>query len=532
MKFHLVFISLIVLACGNDIKNPKFPKDELYSSSIVGLLKLLEMEKQVMVHVKGFGDALQEKLDTLKLHLKTIDRKPYTTQAGKDKYISNPLKAFSLIRRLREDWIRLQIYTKTKPGTHELEAMKKLLERKQTAEDMQEGLRGLSRIEQTYDLKAEDISQGRLQDKEFNKELSLRDCLAIANHKYQSGDYTRAAIWYRQAIKHKDEPNSEVYNEALGKPAAGMRRKYAMACLMHTSRIRNPSLNHKELQAEVDEILREMSSINLEKYVRQLLEQNVDELLKEEERNRPPATNHDLGCRGHFQKRTNLCCRYNFTTTPFLRLAPLKMEEINHDPYIVMYHNMISDHEIEQMKRMSVNMSNAFSGAPSKNQTESIEIVARVVWLRKITPFVERINQRITDMTGFDVSEFPAIQVANFGLGNYFKPHYDYMYGNRIKKNSIDGLGDRMGSIIFYTGDVPQGGNTVFPEIQVAIEPQKGNALFWYNILDDGTPDPRSLHSVCPVIVGSRWTITKWLHMSSQMFIKPCSPKKNLHYKA
>ncbi|XP_034481512.1 prolyl 4-hydroxylase subunit alpha-1 [Drosophila innubila] len=532
MKFHLVFISLLVLAYGSDIRNPKFPNDELYSSSILGYLKLFELEKQFMTHVKGYGDALQEKLDTLKLHLKTIDRKAHKTQAGRDKYISNPLKAFSLLRRLREDWIRLQVYTKAKPGKGELDAMKKLLDRKQNFEDLQEGLRGLSRIEQTYDLNAVDISQGRLLNQEFNKELSLRDCLAIANHKYQSGDYTRAAVWYRQAIKHKDEPNSEVYNEALGKPAAGLRRKYAMACLMHATHIRYPSLNHKELQAEVDKILREKSSIDLEKFVRQLLEQDVNEFIQEAEQVKPPTTDHDLGCRGLFKKRTNLSCRYNFTTTPFLRLAPLKMEEINHDPYIVMYHNMISDREIEEMKRLSVNMSNGFSGVTSQNQTESIEVVARVAWLVEKTPFLERINQRITDMTGLDVNEFRAVQIANYGLGNYFKPHYDYMYGNRIQMNSIDGLGDRMGSLIFYTGDVPQGGMTVFPNIQVAVEPQKGNSLFWYNIFDDGTPDPRTLHSVCPVIVGDRWTITKWLHMASQIFTKPCSPKKKLYYKA
>lgn len=67
MKFQLIFISLLVLTYGSDIKTLKFPNHELYSSSIVGLLKLLEMEKQFMVHVKGYGDALQEKLETLKL---------------------------------------------------------------------------------------------------------------------------------------------------------------------------------------------------------------------------------------------------------------------------------------------------------------------------------------------------------------------------------------------------------------------------------------------------------------------------------
>jgi len=45
--------------------------------------------------------------------------------------------------------------------------MKKLLEKKPTLGDLKDGLRGLSRIEETYDLNAIDISEGRLLAKQF-----------------------------------------------------------------------------------------------------------------------------------------------------------------------------------------------------------------------------------------------------------------------------------------------------------------------------------------------------------------------------
>lgn len=90
--------------------------------------------------------------------------------------------------------------------------------------------------------------------------------------------------------------------------------------------------------------------------------------------------------------------------------------------------------------------------------------------------------------------------------------------------------------------EVPQGGATVFPEINVTVFPQKGSMLYWFNLHDDGKPDIRSLHSVCPVLNGDRWSrlaysymydcttyrkfsftaLTKWVPMFPQMFSFPC----------
>ncbi|XP_034109093.1 prolyl 4-hydroxylase subunit alpha-1-like [Drosophila albomicans] len=525
MKLFLLLAIISVFAIGCNCNKNKF-EDFLYVSSTSGLLKLWNIEKQLMFEVRGYADALEDKLETLKLHLKTLYHTSYPTVAAREKYVGNPLKAFKLLRRIYEDWIHLQKYTKLKSGKATLEAMKQLLEDKPIWLDMRETLRGISRIEQTYDLKPIDIAEGRLQDKQFNKKLSLRDSLAIATHKYEEGDYTRSAIWYRLAMNIKDEPNSNVYDEVIGKPPSGLRRKFAMSCLMHATKIRYPIYTHKKLLAEVEAFLAKTSSIELENYIRKRLAQGVDQFVEEANMIKQPTSNHERGCRGQFIKKTNLNCRYNFTTHPFLRLAPFRMEEINHDPYIVMFHNVISDNEIEEMKSLAVEMYNGYSGSFTPNQTEKIEIVAHIHWLRDNTPFLLRLNQRISDMTGLDVREFPALQVGNFGLGGYFKPHYDFMYGTRVTMDSLDGLGDRIGSIIFYASDVPQGGQTTFPEIQISVQPQKGSSLFWYNIYDDGTPIKRTLHSVCPVIVGSRWTLTKWFHSDPQMFIKPCSPRK------
>ncbi|KAH8411173.1 hypothetical protein KR222_009647 [Zaprionus bogoriensis] len=514
------FINLLLLIAGSLCNKPKeYYFTEHYSSSTLGLLKLLDLENKFIAEVKAYGDILEDKLQKLESFLKTHKSILPSNFTQRESHVSNPILAFALVRRLREDWIVLQEFLPAIAGGDQLETLTTIVRQKPTLDDMMEALIGMDRIELTYGLKSMDIANGRLQDKQFRHGLSQRDCLKIGNYNYMMRNFSKAALWYRIVLKTKLEPNSQTYIEVLGKCTEGLRIKFARALQQHGSPLRNSI----ELQKEVDEVFANTSSIDLEEYVRAQLAGDEQKFISEQDALLPAATSHDLGCRGQFPKQTDLSCSYNFLNTPFLRLAPFKMEELNRDPHIVMYHNVLSDLEVEEMKDLSVDMENGLSGPIRENQTESLDIVARATRLTVPSPLRERINHRMTDMTGMDLSEFPELLISNYGLGTYFQPHHDSIYGGRLTEKDLNEHGDRMASIVIYAGDVEYGGFTVFPDIQVSVAPKKGSSLVWYNLFDDGTPDKRALHSVCPVVVGSRWTITKWLHVVPQMFIRRCS---------
>ena len=48
-----------------------------------------------------------------------------------------------------------------------------------------------------------------------------------------------------------------------------------------------------------------------------------------------------------------LTCRYLTENHPFLRLAPIKMEMMYLNPDVVVYYDVISDGEIEMVKKMA-----------------------------------------------------------------------------------------------------------------------------------------------------------------------------------
>lgn len=224
--------------------------------------------------------------------------------------------------------------------------------------------------------------------------------------------------------------------------------------LYTAARIRYPSRDAAALQVEVDQAIAKTSSIDLEYYVREQLAKDTQKLIDEHISLQPEASSNDLGCRSLFPRPTNLSCRYNYTASPFLRLAPFKLEEISRDPYIMMYHQILSDREIDAMKSLSVDMENGLSIPLRENLTKVPEIIARTKMLHETNLFTRRITKRIEDMTGFELREFPHLLTVNYGLGTQFQPHYDFADGDRLRVQDLGALGERLASVIIYVSSM------------------------------------------------------------------------------
>ncbi|KAH8334808.1 hypothetical protein KR074_010744, partial [Drosophila pseudoananassae] len=503
---------------------------EYYSSSCLGLVKLLNLENEFMRNFTLYTDALQEKVNTLNLYLDFLKRPKHSTQKEREKFVSNPLNAFGLMRRLHQDWPKLQNYVFSPVGMDILDQMAAIVMKGPGVYDMNEAQKSISRIETTYDLKVNDLAKGIIYNKKYGSQMGFRDYFSLALQNFESGNYKRSIEWLQEAQQHKSLENQNATKQILGDPW----EEFARSIIIHNISLSNPSLNNETIYKEASKKLKFSKSKEIEEDINLMLNQWNNKNHIATNTTEPSIMAHYSGCRDQFPKQKNLVCRYNTTTSPFLKLAPLKLEEVNLDPYIVLYHNVISDEEIDEMKGLIDTFYNGWT-----DFDESKEIISRLVWLTEESSFRKRLNLRIRDITGFMVDEIPGLQIANYGVGGYFKPHHDY-FTERILKYNITELGDRMASIIFYAGDVVHGGQTVFPDIQISVKPQKGSCLVWFNTFDDATPDPRSLHSVCPVLVGDRWSkyntlilhifqsdkyilaVTKWLHYEPQLFVKPC----------
>ncbi|CAG2114618.1 unnamed protein product [Medioppia subpectinata] len=111
------------------------------------------------------------------------------------------------------------------------------------------------------------------------------------------------------------------------------------------------------------------------------------------------------------------------------------------------------------------------------------------------------------------------MNVIRYSVGGYYGHHYDSFH--MIPGGPVTGP-QRIATWISYLSDVDAGGATVFPYVNVAVWPQRGSALFWYNEYRWGAIDPLTMHGGCPVLVGAKWIATKWIRPIGQEFHHPC----------
>ncbi|CAI0435487.1 unnamed protein product [Linum tenue] len=143
---------------------------------------------------------------------------------------------------------------------------------------------------------------------------------------------------------------------------------------------------------------------------------------------------------------------------------------------------------------------------------------------------IRTIEKRISEFTFIPVENGEGLQILHYEIGQKYEPHFDYFLDEFNTKNG----GQRTATLLMYLSDVEEGGETIFPSAKansssvpwwdelsecgkkgLSLKPKRGNALFFWSTRPDASLDPSSLHGIgsCPVIIGNKWSATKWMHL-------------------
>ncbi|XP_052856488.1 prolyl 4-hydroxylase subunit alpha-3 isoform X3 [Drosophila gunungcola] len=358
--------------------------------------------------------------------------------------------------------------------------MRKLLP---TALDLEHACRGIDDLMSFYDLKPEDLAAGSLAGhSKPETALSARDCLALGEFCIGNRNEDRAEAWFNTSLaKNETKFNSYTVHSSWG--ALQIKNNQLIAASFHFGK--KP---------------KELSYSDLDMFIEKEL-----------------ATNQN--CSALSRKPSRLLCRYNTSTTAFTRIAPLKMEELSTDPYMVVFHDVIYDSEIDLIMNSSeFSLSLIDVGQKSEVRSSKDSFI--------LTTLDESLTERVADMTGLNMDMSEAITLINYGIGGHYMLHHDYLnFPQKVRMEK----GERIATVLFYLGDVDSGGDTIFPLININVTPKKGSAVFWYNLHNSGAVNEKSLHSACPVISGSKYVLTKWINELPQAFSSPCIKNASLH---
>ena len=66
---------------------------------------------------------------------------------------------------------------------------------------------------------------------------------------------------------------------------------------------------------------------------------------------------------------------------------------------------------------------------------------------------------------------------------------------------------------LLYLSDVPGGGQTLFSELGLVVEPRQGRELVFANCepTSPSVVDRQTLHAGTPVLEGEKWAANKWV---------------------
>jgi prolyl 4-hydroxylase len=121
-----------------------------------------------------------------------------------------------------------------------------------------------------------------------------------------------------------------------------------------------------------------------------------------------------------------------------------------------------------------------------------------------------RVEARLAALLDWPVERGEGLQVLRYGVGAEYKPHYDYFDTSQPGTPAILRRGgQRVGTVVMYLNTPERGGATTFPDAGLAVNPVKGNAVFFN--YDRPHPATGTLHGGAPVLQGEKWVATKWL---------------------
>lgn len=112
------------------------------------------------------------------------------------------------------------------------------------------------------------------------------------------------------------------------------------------------------------------------------------------------------------------------------------MELLQLEPYMVIYHDIISDNEIEELKSMArpqLKRATVYNDN-NKPMVISTRTAKSFGFDDNASNTTRRLMQRISDMTGMDTEGSEELQIMNYGLGGHYETHYDFFNVSEVNE--------------------------------------------------------------------------------------------------
>ena len=188
------------------------------------------------------------------------------------------------------------------------------------------------------------------------------------------------------------------------------------------------------------------------------------------------------------------------------------------EPWVVTFDNFLTDIEITELissvngnweRSTDTGSQNEFGETGRVLSSSRTSNNAWCRWECDANPHVQNIVKKIEEITHVPSPNFESFQVLRYEIGQKYNTHHD-----ASPHQASQASGVRILTFFLYLSDVEEGGETAFPNLNIAVKPKKGSALLWPSVMSDDPDkiDGRTMHAAKPVIKGTKFAANTWIH--------------------
>ena len=195
----------------------------------------------------------------------------------------------------------------------------------------------------------------------------------------------------------------------------------------------------------------------------------------------------------------------------------VSVEVISVKPKMFVIEDIISEAEGEMVKQLATpKLHRSGTGQASDANHDDETRTSKTAWIGHTAhPIIDTIFKRTADILQIDEDVLKRnaeqMQTVFYETGQEYKAHHDF------SDNGKDSA-SRYITILFYLTDQVDemsGGETWFPKARdgkgIKAHPGKGNAILFYDLLEDGNGDDLTLHEAVQVRKGTKWICNFWV---------------------
>ncbi|RDD40076.1 Prolyl 4-hydroxylase subunit alpha-2 [Trichoplax sp. H2] len=527
--FYNTSMFLILIFLSNPIQSEIF-------TATNDIEKLIDSEinlyNEVDSYIKKQQDSLAQMrnlLDNVKSKMEKVGLKGY--EQGK-----HPLAIYFLVKRFLTNWkaVGNRIQKEATFKDKFLETFAHYNSTFPNLKDLEGSANGLSRLQEVYQLNRNDLLDGKINGgSHLGIKFNWFDCFTIGLASYKGRYFQQSYEWMKIVYNSKDPTiSSNQRIRALNYLASSAYRiNKIQEAINLTQTLLKLNPEHKTAKKYLNIYEKRLNTSTKEKSTEDLDDDNDDEKDFKQIFN-----SYKELCRGNVNQKTGadvklnnqLNC-YQDYRNPRLLFSPLNVEVLSLQPYIVIYHNLLTNSEVVLLKTLASPLLKraVVVGKPDKEYGEETTYrISKTAWLDKEDhPAVKRITTLIGDIIGLTSETAEPLQIANYGIGGHYEPHLDFIESEDKEALSeyTSRIGNRIATVLIYLSNVEAGGATVFPKAGVRVEPRQGSAAFWYNMHRNGEGNKLSVHAACPVLIGSKWAANLWFREVGQELRHTCT---------